>query len=105
MIDESVSHVGSGSQQIHTAGERLGELVSNVRQVRQLMGEIRVAGEEQRKGVSEVTLAVTEMDSTVQQNASLIDDAAARTQALKEEAEQLALLVSSFRLPEPSVAC
>ncbi|SUX73661.1 methyl-accepting chemotaxis protein II (aspartate chemoreceptor protein) [Citrobacter freundii] len=60
-------------------------------------------GEEQRKGVSEVTLAVTEMDSTVQQNASLIDDAAARTQALKEEAEQLAMLVSSFRLPEPSV--
>lgn len=104
LIDESVSHVGSGSQQIHHAGERLGELVSNVRQVRQLMGEIRVAGEEQRKGVSEVTLAVTEMDSTVQQNASLIDDAAARTQALKEEAEQLALLVSSFRLPEPSVA-
>ncbi|ELV3682027.1 methyl-accepting chemotaxis protein [Citrobacter freundii] len=104
LIDESVSHVGSGSQQIHTAGERLGELVNNVRQVRQLMGEIRVAGEEQRKGVSEVTLAVTEMDSTVQQNASLIDDAAARTQALKEEAEQLALLVSSFRLPEPSVA-
>ncbi|MEH0016893.1 methyl-accepting chemotaxis protein [Citrobacter portucalensis] len=104
LIDESVSHVGSGSQQIHIVGERLGELVNNVRQVRQLMGEIRVAGEEQRKGVSEVTLAVTEMDSTVQQNASLIDDAAARTQALKEEAEQLALLVSSFRLPEPSVA-
>ncbi|EMF0716434.1 HAMP domain-containing protein [Citrobacter freundii] len=101
LIDESVSHVGSSSQQIHHAGERLGELVNNVRQVRQLMGEIRVAGEEQRKGVSEVTLAVTEMDSTVQQNASLIDDAAARTQALKEEAEQLALLVSSFRLPEP----
>lgn len=39
LIDESVSHVGSGSQQIHTAGERLGELVSNVRQVRQLMGK------------------------------------------------------------------
>ncbi|MBA4712161.1 MULTISPECIES: methyl-accepting chemotaxis protein [Citrobacter] len=104
LIDESVSHVGSSSQQIHNAGERLEELVNNVRQVSQLMGEIRVAGEEQRKGVSEVTLAVTEMDSTVQQNASLIDDAATRTQVLKEEAEQLALLVSSFRLPEPSVA-
>lgn len=104
LIDESVSHVDSSSQQIHNAGDRLGELVGNVRQVRQLMGEIRVAGEEQRKGVSEVTLAVTEMDSTVQQNASLIDDAAARTQVLKEEAEQLALLVSSFRLPEPTAA-
>lgn len=104
LIDESVSHVGSGSQQIHRAGERLADLVNNVRQVRQLMGEIRVAGEEQRKGVSEVTLAVSEMDSTVQQNASLIDDAAARTQALKEEAEQLAVLVSSFRLPEPADA-
>ena len=104
LIDESVSHVGSSSQQIHNAGERLEELVNNVRQVSQLMGEIRVAGDEQRKGVSEVTLAVTEMDSTVQQNASLIDDAATRTQVLKEEAEQLALLVSSFKLPEPSAA-
>lgn len=44
------------------------------------------------------------MDSTVQQNASLIDDAAARTQVLKEEAEQLALLVSTFKLPEPAAA-
>lgn len=104
LIDGSVSHVNTGSQQIHHAGDRLEELVSNVRQVRQLMGEIRVAGDEQRKGVSEVTLAVTEMDSTVQQNASLIDDAATRTQVLKEEAEQLALLVSSFRLPDPVTA-
>ena len=99
LIDESVSHVGSSSQQIHNAGSRLEELVGHVRQVRQLMGEIRVAGEEQRKGVSEVTLAVTEMDSTVQQNASLIDDAASRTQVLKEEAEHLAKLVSTFKLP------
>ncbi|AST79933.1 TPA: HAMP domain-containing protein [Citrobacter freundii] len=99
LIDESVSHVDNSSQQIHHAGDRLQELVGHVRQVRQLMGEIRVAGEEQRKGVAEVTLAVTEMDSTVQQNASLIDDAAARTQVLKAEAEELALQVSSFKLP------
>ncbi len=94
-----MSHVDNSSQQIHHAGDRLQELVGHVRQVRQLMGEIRVAGEEQRKGVAEVTLAVTEMDSTVQQNASLIDDAAARTQVLKAEAEELALQVSSFKLP------
>ncbi|MEB0949899.1 methyl-accepting chemotaxis protein [Citrobacter sedlakii] len=99
LIDESVSHVDSSSQQIHHAGDRLQELVGHVRQVRQLMGEIRVAGEEQRKGVAEVTLAVTEMDGTVQQNASLIDDAAARTQILKAEADQLAKQVSSFTLP------
>ncbi|POT55308.1 methyl-accepting chemotaxis protein [Citrobacter amalonaticus] len=100
LIDESVSQVESGSTQIHDAGDRLEELVSNVRQVRQLMGEIRIAGEEQRRGVSEVTLAVTEMDSTVQQNASLIDDAAARTQALKAESEHLAEMVSSFKLSQ-----
>ncbi|HCU0293292.1 TPA: HAMP domain-containing protein [Citrobacter sedlakii] len=99
LIDESVSHVDSSSQQIHHAGDRLQELVGHVRQVRQLMGEIRVAGEEQRKGVAEVTLAVTEMDGTVQQNASLIDDAVARTQILKAEADQLAKQVSSFTLP------
>ncbi|WP_336220374.1 methyl-accepting chemotaxis protein [Citrobacter amalonaticus] len=99
LIDESVSHVDDSSQHIHHAGDRLQELVGHVRQVRQLMGEIRIAGEEQRKGVAEVTLAVTEMDSTVQQNASLIDDAAARTQILKAEAEELAAQVSSFKLP------
>lgn len=99
LIDESVSHVDDSSQQIHQAGDRLQELVGDVRKVRQLMGEIRVAGDEQQKGVAEVTLAVTEMDTTVQQNASLIDDAAARTQILKAEAEELSIQVSSFKLP------
>ncbi|MEC5342776.1 methyl-accepting chemotaxis protein [Brenneria populi] len=100
LIDASLLSVGTGSHRVQDTDSRLGQLVNNVRRVRQVVGEIRVAGEEQSKGISEVTLAVTEMDSTVQQNASLIDDAAARTQTLKEEAEQLASLVASFRLPE-----
>ncbi|EPU0815491.1 methyl-accepting chemotaxis protein [Morganella morganii] len=101
LIDESVQNVKTGSNQVHEAGETLADLVMDVLQVRQLMGDIRVAGEEQSKGLAEVTTAVSEMDTTVQQNASLIDDAASRTQILRREAEQLAQMVSAFKLPEP----
>lgn len=101
LIDESVHNVKTGSNQVHEAGETLADLVMDVLQVRQLMSDIRVAGEEQSKGLAEVTMAVSEMDTTVQQNATLIDDAASRTQILRREAEQLAQMVSAFKLPEP----
>ncbi|WP_025155304.1 methyl-accepting chemotaxis protein [Morganella morganii] len=101
LIDESVQNVKTGSNQVHEAGETLADLVMDVLQVRQLMSDIRVAGEEQSKGLAEVTMAVSEMDTTVQQNATLIDDAASRTQILRREAEQLAQMVSAFKLPEP----
>ncbi|MBW5408337.1 methyl-accepting chemotaxis protein [Morganella morganii] len=101
LIDESVQNVRTGSNQVHEAGETLADLVMDVLQVRQLMSDIRVAGEEQSKGLAEVTMAVSEMDTTVQQNATLIDDAASRTQVLRREAEQLAQMVSAFKLPEP----
>lgn len=102
LIDESVQNVKTGSNQVHEAGETLADLVMDVLQVRQLMSDIRVAGEEQSKGLAEVTMAVSEMDTTVQQNATLIDDAASRTQILRREAEQLSQMVSAFKLPEPS---
>lgn len=101
LIDESVQNVKTGSNQVHEAGETLADLVMDVLQVRQLMSDIRVAGEEQSKGLAEVTMAVSEMDTTVQQNATLIDDAASRTQILRREAEQLSQMVSAFKLPEP----
>ncbi|HDU8583727.1 TPA: HAMP domain-containing protein [Morganella morganii] len=101
LINESVQNVKTGSNQVHEAGETLADLVMDVLQVRQLMSDIRVAGEEQSKGLAEVTMAVSEMDTTVQQNATLIDDAASRTQILRREAEQLSQMVSAFKLPEP----
>ena len=101
LIDESVQNVKTSSNQVHEAGETLADLVMDVLQVRQLMSDIRVAGEEQSKGLAEVTMAVSEMDTTVQQNATLIDDAASRTQILRREAEQLSQMVSAFKLPEP----
>ncbi len=100
LIDQSVLNVGTGSRQVSEAGETLADLVMDVLQVRQLMNDIRIAGEEQSKGLAEVTMAVSEMDTTVQQNATLIDDAASRTQILRKEAEQLAEMVSAFKLPE-----
>ncbi|MDR3005823.1 MAG: methyl-accepting chemotaxis protein [Acidovorax sp.] len=100
LIDASALNVGQGSHQVHAAGQALAALVQDVQQARQLMGDIRISSEEQSKGLAEVTMAVSEMDGTVQQNAALIDDAVARTQVLLQEAEQLAQMVSAFTLPE-----
>ena len=100
LIDGSVQSIKTGDEQIHHVGDTLTHLVENVLNVRQLMGNIRIAGDEQSKGLAEITVAVSEMDTTVQQNATLIEDAVSRTHALKNEAEHLADLVSAFKLPE-----
>ncbi|HEM7189319.1 hypothetical protein [Providencia sp. PROV273] len=63
------------------------------------MGNIRIAGDEQSRGLAEITVAISEMGTTVQQNATLIEGAVSRTDALKKEAEYLADLVSMFKLP------
>lgn len=99
LIEGSVRNIKMGDEQVHHVGETLADLVENVLNVRQFMGNIRIAGNEQSKGLAEVTIAVSEMDTTVQQNAALIDDAVSRTHALKDEADNLARLVSAFKLP------
>ncbi|HEM7189289.1 TPA: HAMP domain-containing protein [Providencia rettgeri] len=99
LIDGSVKNIQTGDEQLHHVGDTLTLLVENVVNVRQLMGNIRIAGDEQSKGLAEITVAVSEMDTTVQQNAALIDDTVSRTDVLKEEAEHLADLVSVFKLP------
>lgn len=99
LIEGSVKSIKIGDEQVHHVGETLTDLVENVLNVRQFMGNIRIAGNEQSKGLAEVTVAVSEMDTTVQQNAALIDDTVSRTHALKDEADNLSRLVSAFKLP------
>jgi methyl-accepting chemotaxis protein len=74
-----------------------------VEQVSALVAEIAAATQEQGNGIEQVNTAVTQMDEVVQQNASLVEEAAAATASMQGEAELLLQRVSRFRLPEDAV--
>ncbi|MFY3936226.1 methyl-accepting chemotaxis protein [Achromobacter xylosoxidans] len=103
LIEDSAQKVGVGSEQVETAGATMREIVDSVQRVTSLMGEISAASEEQATGIDQVNRAVTQMDGVTQQNAALVEQAAAAAGALEEQARQLAGAVAVFKLPEGQV--
>lgn len=98
LIENSVNRVSTGSHQVAEAGDTMKEIVSAVTRVTDIMGEIASASDEQSRGIEQVSLAVSQMDSVTQQNASLVQESAAAAVALEEQASQLRLAVAVFRL-------
>ncbi len=98
LIDDSVSKVEEGSQQVAQAGKTMDEIVDSVRRVTDIMAEITSASQEQNQGIGQVTQAITQMDQVTQQNAALVEQAAAAAQSLQEQAAGLSQVVSVFRL-------
>ena len=76
LIEDSVSKVGAGSQQVERAGATMQEIVASVKRVTDIMGEISAASEEQSSGIDQVNRAVSQMDEVTQQNAALVEEAA-----------------------------
>ncbi|MGE4437127.1 MAG: methyl-accepting chemotaxis protein [Achromobacter sp.] len=103
LIEDSAQTVGVGAAQVETAGATMREIVDSVQRVTGLMGEISAASEEQATGIDQVNRAVTQMDGVTQQNAALVEQAAAAAGALEEQARQLAGAVAVFKLPEGQV--
>ena len=95
MIEDSTQKVGVGSAQVERAGATMREIEDSVQRVTSLMGEISAASEEQSSGIDQVNRAVAQMDNVTQQNAALVEQAAAAG-ALEEQARQLADAVSVF---------
>ena len=98
LIEASVGHVGMGCAQVERAGSTLDETVVSVRRVADLMREISLASREQSAGIDQVSQAVGQMDQVTQQNAALVEEAAAATQALEQQAQTLTDTVGFFRL-------
>ncbi|AVF34823.1 methyl-accepting chemotaxis protein [Rahnella sikkimica] len=98
LIDESVSRVSQGSVLVESAGNTMDDIVRAVTRVTDIMGEIASASDEQSRGIEQVSIAVTQMDQVTQQNAALVQQAAASTHALEIESENLTRAVSVFRL-------
>jgi len=98
LIEESVDKVGAGSQQVERAGATMQEIVSSVKRVTDIMSEIAAASEEQSKGIDQVNGAVLQMDGVTQQNAALVEEAAAAASSLQEQAQWLAEAVAVFKI-------
>jgi len=98
LIDDSVQKVGQGSKLVEQAGVTMDEVVASVKRVTDVMGEITAASQEQSSGIEEVNRAITQMDETTQQNAALVEEAAAAAQSLQDQAQRLTQSVSVFKL-------
>ncbi|MCC8632513.1 methyl-accepting chemotaxis protein [Xanthomonas hortorum pv. gardneri] len=97
LIDDSVQRVADGSVLVHSAGKTMGEIVSSVQRVTNIMGEISAASQEQSAGIEQVNQTVTQMDETTQQNAALVEEATAAARALEDQATQLTDAVAVFK--------
>jgi methyl-accepting chemotaxis protein-2 (aspartate sensor receptor) len=98
LIEDSVGKVNVGSNQVERAGNTMQEIVASVKRVTDIMGEISAASEEQARGIDQVNRAVSQMDETTQQNAALVEQAAAAAGSLQDQAGKLAEAVAVFKL-------
>lgn len=97
LINNSVDSITAGTALVDRAGHTMTEVVSSIRRVTDLVGEISAASSEQSQGVSQVGEAITQMDSTTQQNAALVEESAAAAESLKRQAQELVQAVSHFK--------
>ena len=100
LIGDSVEKVEGGSKLVGQAGQTMEEIVSSIRRVTDIMSEITAASVEQSAGIEQVNLAITQMDEVTQQNAALVEEAAAAAEALEEQAQNLAASVATFKVEE-----
>ncbi len=98
LINDSVAQVDTGSRLVAQAGVTMGEIVTSIERVTNIMGEISVATREQSSGIDQINIAVSQMDQVTQQNAALVEEAAAAAASLEQQATVLAGVVSTFTL-------
>ena len=104
LIDDSVGKVAIGSKLVDEAGTTMQKVVDSVQRVTSIMAEITVATAEQSQGIAQVNEAISHMDGVTQQNAALVEEAAAAAESLQDQAAQLEEAVSVFKLGEQQAA-
>ena len=98
LISDSVNKVINGSKLVTHAGETMEEIVTTIRGVTTMMSEITSASAEQSQGIEQVNQAVGQMDEVTQQNAALVEQSAAAAEALEDQARNLSVSVSHFKV-------
>ncbi|HWJ95849.1 MAG TPA: methyl-accepting chemotaxis protein, partial [Telluria sp.] len=103
LIEESVREVDSGTALVGKAGSTMQDIVASVGRVTGIMREIAHASAEQEAGIGQVNQAIGQMDAATQQNAALVEEAAAASDALRQQARQLEDMVGVFQLEHANV--
>ncbi|MHB8912091.1 MAG: methyl-accepting chemotaxis protein [Lysobacter sp.] len=98
LITDSVTKVEQGNALVDQAGKTMGEIVTSVKRVTDIIADISAASQEQSVGIEQVNQAITSMDETTQQNAALVEEATAAARSLEQQSEQLVQTVAVFRL-------
>jgi len=98
LIGDSVEKVEAGTRLVDQAGSTMTEVVDSIRHVTDIMGEITAASEEQSRGIDQINQAVMDMDDVTQQNAALVEQAAAAAGSMQDQAAKLTQVVSVFKL-------
>ncbi len=98
LIHDSVEKVDAGGNLVDEAGATMTKIVESVKHVAAIMAEITAASHEQSTGIEEVNRAIAQMDEVTQQNAALVEQAAAAAQSMYDQANSLAQAVSLFNL-------
>ncbi|WP_374242031.1 methyl-accepting chemotaxis protein [Zoogloea sp.] len=98
LIGSSVRTIEAGASQVNEAGTTMETLVASFQEVSSLVSEISGASREQSQGIEQITTAVGQMDEVTQQNAALVEEAAAAAESLEEQASALVRVVSRFRV-------
>ncbi|MGQ0336212.1 methyl-accepting chemotaxis protein [Halomonas elongata] len=98
LIDTSVERTEEGANQVRAAGQTMAEIVESVTRVTDVLGEITAATGEQSEGISQVNVAVSELDRMTQQNAALVEESTTAAEQLKDQADRLSAAVGGFTL-------
>ena len=103
LIHNTVDQVGEGTQLVNEAGNSMQGIVVGIQQVTEIINEISVASHEQATGIDQVNRAIIQMEGVTQQNAALVEEAAAAAESMQEQAEALSELVSRFKLDDSKI--
>ena len=103
LIGDSVERVDQGAKLVDQAGATMEEIVASIRRVTDIMGEISAASQEQTSGIEHINEAISQMDQVTQQNAALVEEAAAASESMQEQAGNLSQVVSIFKLNQIQV--
>ncbi len=98
LIDQSTSSVREGAQMVGAAGEAMSAIVGQITRLGDVVSTMAAEAEEQRRHVTEINIAINHVDGLTQQNAALVEQAAAAAQSLHEQSVSLRALVDKFTL-------
>ncbi len=102
LIDDSVGKINAGNQAVEAAGSTMHAVVESVHQVSEIIADISAAGDEQSRGIEQVSQAIMDMDQVTQQNAALVEEAAAAAGCLRDQAVRLIEAVDIFKTDTPA---